>query len=198
MRRHTRLYFGQTKSLPAQRNALHQKSHISRKGAHRLLSLFVHLGFSLRTTMYAVPVLAGSYRHICNCKVLVQLVERCRKAAAPCTDHARADLHRLVEMRAVKKPVKTGDERRVRRSVVNGAGDDKPVRRLEFRRKFVDDIVKNALSRFVAFSAGDTAANVPVADLHGLDLNAARLKNIFHLAQRDRSITADPRAAVEH
>lgn len=58
MRRHARLALGQTKSLLAQRNALHQKSHISRKGAHRLFSLFVHIGFAALTSVYAVPILA--------------------------------------------------------------------------------------------------------------------------------------------
>lgn len=44
--------FGQTEFLFAERNAFHQKRHISCKRAHRLLAFFVLFGFAWRTTVY--------------------------------------------------------------------------------------------------------------------------------------------------
>ena len=75
--------------------------------------------------MDAVPILAGRDRHAGDRKILVELVKRCRAAAAARAGDTRADLPRLVERRAVKETVEAGDERRIRGGVINRACHNK-------------------------------------------------------------------------
>ena len=132
-----RFLFRQTELFLAERNAFHKERHIPCKRAHCLLAFAVLIGFAGRATVYRIPVPARSNWHSGDCEIFVQLVKRCRAAAASGTDDARPDLHCFVEAGAVKKPVKQGDKRCIGGRVINRACDDKSVRRLEFRRKLV-------------------------------------------------------------
>ena len=123
--------------------------------------------------MDAVPVLAGGHRHAGDREIFIQLIERRGAATSAGAGHAGADLHRLIERSAVKQAVKAGDKRRIGRRIVDGACHDEAVRLLEFRGQLIHHVVKHAFAELGAAVAGHAAAHGLIADLHGLDRNAA-------------------------
>ena len=66
--------------------------------------------------------------------------------------------------------------------------DDKPIRLLKPRRELIDDIVKDAAPLFRAGPAGNTTADIPVADLYHLGFNVLFSKNPDELLKSDRRI----------
>ena len=75
---------------------------------------------------------------------------------------------------------------------------DEAVRLLEFRGQLIHHVVKHAFAELGAAVAGHAAAHGLIADLHGLDRNAALRKNFLHFPQSDGSVAVRARAAVEH
>lgn len=80
-----------------------------------------------------------------------------------------------------KKPVEDGYQRRVCGGIIDGTCHNKTVRLAEFRRKLIDNIIKDAFPELTAPSASDAAPDIHIADLHRLGLNALRLK-IFSIS----------------
>ena len=88
-------------------------------------------------------------------------------------------------MRRPKQAIKAGDKRRIGRRIVDGACHDEAVRLLEFRGQLIHHVVKHAFAELGAAVAGHAAAHGLIADLHGLDRNAALRKNFLHFPQSD-------------
>ena len=75
---------------------------------------------------------------------------------------------------------------------------DEAVRLLEFRGQLIHHVVKHAFAELGTAVAGHAAAHGLIADLHGLDRNAALRKNFLHFPQSDGRVSVRARAAVEH
>mgnify|MGYP000360440326 CR=1 FL=1 len=67
---------------------------------------------------------------------------------------------------------------------------DEAVRLLEFRGQLIHHVVKHAFAELGAAVAGHAAAHGLIADLHGLDRNAALRKNFLHFPQSDGRVAA--------
>ena len=99
------LFFRQAVLLLAIGNRPHQKDHISGKRAHLLQSFGIFERFAWRISVNAVPVLALRNHHA-HREIFVELVIRRCCSTAACGHDGRANLHRDVELLAVKQPVK--------------------------------------------------------------------------------------------
>ena len=155
-------------------------------------------GLALHAAVDAVPVLAGRDRHAADREILVELVEGRGTSASSRDNNARADLHGLVEARAVEEPVQARDQRRVRGRVITGRRHDKAVRLFELRRDLIDDIVEYALAVLRAAVAGDASADGLVAYPDDFRLYPFCLKDLHHLIQRNAGVAALAGASVKN
>ena len=175
------------------------ESHVPRRRAHGLLSLFVHVGFALFAPVDRVPILARCYRHIgYGERILIQLVKCRGTSAAPCADYARADLHGLVKRRAVKKPVEDGYQRRVCGGIIDGLATTRPSASRNFGASSLTISSKTHFSSSPHRLQAMQPLRSFIADLHRFGLNALRLKNLFHFFDGERSVAVYPRAAVDN
>ena len=156
----------------AKGNTLHEESHVAGQNTHGLQSLVVMSGLPFQSSMYTVPILAGSYRHAGDRKVLVELIESSGTSAPSGYRNTGADFHCFVKTCAVEQPVQTCDQSRVCGCIVDGRSNHKAVRFLKLRSDLIDDIVKHALSVFCTGVAGNTSADGFVADTDDFGLNA--------------------------
>ena len=101
-------------------------------------------------------------------------------------------------MRAVKQPVEEGDQRAVRRGIIDRAADYEPVGLLKLRGDRIDEVVaENAAPVLEAEAAGDAAPDRLIPDLNELALDALALKSADHLLQCRRCAAVGMRAAVQ-
>ena len=182
----------------AKGNTLHEESHVAGQNTHGLQSLVVMSGLPFQSSMYTVPILAGSYRHAGDRKVLVELIESSGTSAPSGYRNTGADFHCFVKTCAVEQPVQTCDQSRVCGCIVDGRSNHKAVRFLKLRRDLIDDIVKHALSVFCTGVAGNTSADGFVADTDDFGLNAFLFEYLDHLIQRETCVTAHAGTSVQN
>lgn len=146
----------------SQGDGFHEESHVPAECPHRLLSFFILLSLSRGPAVDGVPVLAGYHRHLGNGEKLVEGIEGGRCTAPSAADYAGTDFHALVKGCGVEQPLEQRHERGIGLCVVDRGADKQPVGFFEFRRQFIDDVVKDALSMTLAVAAGDAPADVLV------------------------------------
>lgn len=180
-------------------DGLDQPGHIAGKGAHLLQPLSVLLGFAGEHTVDAVPVLTGGDRHTRYGKKLVELVVGGRDSATTGDCDRSAHLEGLRDSRTgtLEKAGHKSDQGRVGAGVVHGRGQDQAVRLGKQGRGLVDEIVKDTLARLAAGAAGDTAADILVADRHDGRLDAFLVEDLDHLLDGQGRVAAGAGGTVE-
>jgi len=165
-------------------DALNEPCHICAEVAHDLQAFKVlHYIFRL-VSVDVVPVCGRNNRHLCDCEVFVHNIEgSCCAAAASADDGSCRLVSKMLGSR-IEDSVHDREHSARWMSVVNRCAENKTVGCFCLFDDFIADIVvENALAKLAAGTAGDTVAELTVAEPDDFCVDAVCIKCLFNFAK---------------